>query len=98
MSFITGLTAEVEVCFSEGDKEVKQGGEVWLRKFLETLPTRVDFTERGANDDEQHADASFAAPNGFQVNSERLEHHNRVLAYQTKNSCDYTTALAAVPN
>ncbi|TXH98140.1 MAG: peptidase [Rheinheimera sp.] len=66
----------------------------WFRGFMQALPARVPFGERGAAEPE--ATASFAAPAGYTVNPDRLELHNKVLAYQAQHKCDYSTAVSAV--
>lgn len=66
----------------------------WFRGFMQGLPARVPFGERGAAEPE--STASFAAPAGYTVNQERLELHNKALAFQVQHKCDYSTAVAAV--
>lgn len=66
----------------------------WFRSFMQALPARIPFGERGAAAPE--GTASFAAPAGYTVNAERLELHNKALAYQAQHNCDYSTAINAV--
>ena len=97
VAFMAGLNERDTVSFANGDEKVEKTADKWLRDFLSALPARVDFAEHGANtDEEQTAHASFAAPSGYTVDKDRLALHNKVLAYQTKHKCDYTTALNAV--
>lgn len=97
VAFMEAQDDEAVVEFAEGDTTVKKPGSDWLNAFLEGLPARVDFAERGAaTDDEGHRDASFAAPAGYSVDADQLAIHNKAVAYQAKHQCDYTTAINAV--
>ena len=96
VSFMQGLAEEHSVSFADGEQAVEKTGQEFFREFLNGLPTRVDFAERGAVDDEDSTAASFSAPQGFSVDPERLALHNKALSYQAQHNCDYNTALAAV--
>ena len=84
-------TTRTVVEFAEGDTTVKKPGSDWLNSFLEGLPPRVDFNERGAQEEDDVATAQFAAPAGYSVDPEALAIHNKAVAYQAKHQCDYTT-------
>lgn len=81
--------------FGEGDDKKSAQPNEWLRMFLRGLPKQVDFAERsgGQADDKS---VSFAAPPGYTVDVERLELHNKALAYQAKHKTTYEAALVAV--
>lgn len=98
VGLLTALPAEVSVSFADGDgKTVNQvGGEV-LRDFLTKLPPRVNFAEHSAAEtEEQGGDASFAAPQGYAVDTAQMNLHKKAVAYQNKHECDYVTAVKAV--
>lgn len=97
VSFMSGLSGESTVSFAEGDETVEKPAEKWLRGFLKDLPERVDFAERGADDEEEvTAAASFAAPAGYTVDKDKLALHRKATSYAAKHDVDYDTALAAV--
>jgi len=98
VAFMEAQDAAGEVCFSSSDGEIKKPADTWLRDFLKALPERVDFSERGAGErtGDAVATASFAAPTGYAVDPERLELHQKALAYQAQHKCDYNAAVAAV--
>lgn len=96
VAFMASLTASDTVSFAAADGQNKQQPQAdWFRDFLTSLPPRVDFAERGAGSDETKV-AAFAAPAGYSVDAERLELHNKALAYQAQHKCDYNTAISAV--
>lgn len=97
VAFMTTLKDDQSFSFAEGDTTVEKTPDNWLRGFLQGLPERVDFAERGKGEDmQQQAAVSYAAPSGYTVDPDRLAVHNRALAYQQQHRCDYGTALAAV--
>ena len=96
VAFMEAQDDETVVEFAEGDTTVKKPGSDWLNSFLEGLPPRVDFNERGAAEEDGGATAQFAAPAGYSVDPDSLAIHNKALAYQAKHQCDYTTAINAV--
>jgi len=95
VAFMAHIPDDSVVSFAaeDGETTTPKSNE-WFRGFMQSLPARVPFGERGAAEPE--ATASFAAPAGYTVNAERLELHNKALAYQAQHKCDYSTALAAV--
>lgn len=97
VAFMAGLSDDDTVSFAEGGKTVETSREKWLRGFLEALPERVDFSERGDDEDQDvTSSASFAAPAGYSVNQDKLELHRKAEAYAAKHDVDYNTALSAV--
>lgn len=68
-----------------------------LKAALSAAPVVVDFSERGAPEDEHAAAvADFAAPDGYQADAAALDLHRRAQAYQAANKTDYLTAVKAV--
>ncbi|MCO1335364.1 hypothetical protein MO867_13580 [Microbulbifer sp. OS29] len=96
VALMAGLADTDALSFAEGDGTVEKSAPDFLRDFLYGLPTRVDFAERSAAEDETTQAASFAAPTGYSVNQDKLALHNKALSYQSQHKCDYNTALAAV--
>lgn len=98
VAFMAAQDEVAEVSFASADGEVKKPAQTWLRGFLQSLPQRVDFAERGADEERgaASATANFAAPTGFAVDPERLALHNKALAYQSQHKCDYNAALMAI--
>lgn len=97
VSFMKTVEASTTVSFAVGDEEVTKSANEWLKTFLKGLPDRVDFNEHSdAKDQQQESTTSFNAPAGYDVDSGQLVLHNKALAYQTKNNCDYITAIGAV--
>ena len=95
VSFMAHIPADSVVSFAaeDGSTTTPKTND-WFRSFMQALPARVPFGERGAAEPE--ATASFAAPAGYTVKAERLELHNKALAYQAQHKCDYSTAVSAV--
>ena len=95
VSFMAHIPADSVVSFAAEDGEMTTpNSKAWFQGFMQSLPARVPYGESGAADNT--VSASFAAPAGYQVNPERLELHNKALAYQAQHKCDYSTAIAAV--
>ncbi|WKE65066.1 peptidase [Gallaecimonas kandeliae] len=95
VAFMAHLDEASVVEFADGDQSVKKAGVEWFKGFLGSLPQQVDYAEHGATQDE-HKPASFAAPQGYSVDPDRLALHNKALAYQVQHQCDYNTAINAV--
>ncbi len=92
LDFMAGQETVVE--FGEGD--AKQPLVDGLKAFLTALPKQVEFSEvakaEGAGDT-----LEFAAPGGYAVDADRLEIHNKALAYQAAHpNTSYQTAVNAV--
>lgn len=98
VALLGALPADQEVSFADGDgKTVSQASADVLRNFLSNLPPRVDFAEHSAAEhEEQHSDASFAAPNGYTVDAKQLELHNKITAHAEKHNISYAQAAAVV--
>jgi len=95
VAFMAHIPADSVVSFAAEDGEMTTpNSKAWFQGFMQSLPARVPYGESGAADNT--ASASFAAPAGYQVNPERLELHNKALAYQAQHKCDYSTAINAV--
>lgn len=95
VSLLVALPADASIEFGEGEKAVKQPTLDWLKGYFAAQPKLVSFGEAGA-DRTGAATVEFAAPPGYQVDRDRLEIHNKALAYQAKNKVDYVTAVRAV--
>jgi hypothetical protein len=92
LDFMAGQETVVE--FGEGD--AKQPLVEGFKTFLQALTKQVEFSElvkpEGAGET-----VEFAAPGGYTVDAERLETHNKALAYQAKHpNTPYQTAVNAV--
>lgn len=86
--------AEGTLEFAEGRKEAPI--EV-LRKFIAATPKQVEFREIAGAERDEAGTASFAAPPGYHVDSERLEIHAKAIAWQKAHpNTDYLAAVAAV--
>lgn len=88
--------ASLEFTEEGGAKTAKPGLEA-MKEMLAASPKLVDFTERATGDPAATGTLTFAAPQGFTVDAEQLELHNKALAYQqTHQGVDYITAVTAV--
>lgn len=68
-----------------------------LKAALQAAPPVVDFAEHSAADKGAGAGtASFAAPDGYQVDAKSLDIHTRALAYQREHKLTYAEAVDAV--
>lgn len=92
MDFMAGQETVVE--FGEGDakKPLVDG----FKEFLQALPKQVEFGELAKAEGEGET-VEFAAPGGYSVDADRLEIHNKALAYQAAHpNTTYQTAVNAV--
>lgn len=97
VAVLTGIAADHSVSFADGEgKTVSQDAGEVLRGFLNNLPPRVDFAEHSAAEHEEQVDASFAAPNGYTVDAQQLELHNKITAHAEKHKLTYAQAAAVV--
>lgn len=95
-AYLAGPDEAGAIEFAEGDDTVKKPAAEWLLAFLQSLPAQVDFSERGAPEDE-FAQVAFAAPDGYQVEPAAMDLHRRAVAYQQANAgTDYLAAVKAV--
>jgi len=96
VSFMTALGAEIVVEFAEAGQSAKVPGLDFLKDFLGRMPKQVEFGEVAGGAMSGGSDSSFAGPQGTTVDPARLEIHNKAVAFQEKNGCDYMTAVRAV--
>ncbi len=85
----------VEFAAADGSTETVNLFERW-NQFLGQLPVRVDTGERAAASAEAGSTAAtFSAPAGYRIDSDRLELHNKALAYQAAHpGASYEQAVA----
>lgn len=82
--------------FGEGDGAATDAPLVRLEGLLKALPKRVEFGEIAKPETGKVA-VEFSAPAGHGVDAERLDLHQKALAYQAANAgTDYMTAVKAV--
>lgn len=69
-----------------------------LKAVLAAQPVQIDFAERSADTSaaRRPAGASFAAPQGMEVDAASLDVHNRALVYAETHKVDYLAAVAAI--
>lgn len=91
------LAAQAQpVEFGEGDGAATDAPLVRLEGLLKALPKRVEFGEI-AKPETGNLAVEFSAPAGHGVDAERLDLHQKALAYQAANAgTDYMTAVKAV--
>ncbi|MDB5802273.1 MAG: peptidase [Rhodocyclales bacterium] len=95
---LDALGAGESLSFGEGDQ--KKPLVDAFKDMLTSLPKQVEFSESAGKDragDSTSGTVSFAAPEGFTVDTARMAHHNRVLEHQRKHNVTYDAALSAVP-
>lgn len=81
----------------EGGGKTSKAALQSMKDMLAASPKLVDFTERATGDPAATGTLTFAAPQGFTVDAEQLELHNKALAYQQAHQgVDYITAVTAV--
>lgn len=87
--------AVVEFAEENGAKTSKSALQT-MKDMLTASPKLVDFSER-ATGDLDGGSVSFAAPQGYTADPERLELHGKAVAFQAAHpGTDYATALTAV--
>lgn len=99
VSFMASLNGAdtVEFAAPVDGKPTKTTGRDQFRAILAALPKLVDFSALPASTDTDTDTASFAAPQGYQVDKDRLALHEKVLVHQAKHpGITYDAALAAV--
>ncbi|MDD9911649.1 MAG: hypothetical protein OXR68_04015 [Alphaproteobacteria bacterium] len=88
---------ESNVCFGEGKEATENTPLGFFREFISKLPTKVEFAEIAKNEGTgSQGVASFAAPNGYQVDPERLELLKKAEAYAAKHNTSLDEALNKV--
>ena len=98
VAVLAALPTDQEVSFADGDgKTVTQPTADVLRDFLSKLPARVDFAEHSAREeDDSQETSSFAAPDGFTADAERMELHKKIQAHADKHKLSYAEAARVV--
>lgn len=86
---------EGPVEFGEGDAKKSETPLALYKAQLSAAPKLVDFEEKGKSD-VQDGVANFSAPSGYMVDQDRLELHNKALAYAEANNVSYEVALTKV--
>lgn len=94
LDFVADQEQVVE--FAEGDS--KKPLATALQDALKAAPKLIEFGEKSADKgaQEKAAAASFAAPQGMEVDAASLDVHQRALAYAETHKVDYLTAVAAI--
>lgn len=90
-------TSADTVSFAE-DGEMHTSTPLALFKgLLQDLPNQVEYAELSkAADTDPTGVVNFAAPHGFDVDSDTLRTHQKAVAYQRTHNVDYVTAVQAV--
>lgn len=97
IGFMDSLADGELVSFAERDgKRAVVGQRESFKRFLEELPTVVEFRELSRDVGDEDGAGGFAAPSGHAVPTDRLELHCRAVAYQQQHKVDYATAVRAV--
>lgn len=98
IAIMTAVPAGTEASFGEGDAAVKGDPAALLKGLIEKLPARVTFGEiaRPENAGAAAPAAGVSLPPGARVDSERLELHNKAVAYAEANKVDYAIAASIV--
>ena len=97
--FSTLAAADVaELSFADGDgKTITSNPVETLKSILSDAPKAVEFGQIVGEDAISPSSVSFAAADGSSVDQERLEIHNKALAFQTQNpGTEYLDAVRAV--
>lgn len=94
LDFVADQEQVVE--FAEGD--TRKPLATALQDALKAAPKLIEFGEKSADKSAQEkaATASFAAPQGMEVDAASLDVHNRALVYAETHKVDYLTAVAAI--
>lgn len=100
VAFMDAMPVDLTVELAEGDSgtKTKLDATGWLRSFIAGLPAQVEFGEHvHADDHAQEGVLSFAAAQGYSVDTGRLSLHRKAIAYQHAHpETDYLTAVRAV--
>ena len=97
LDFVAGQEQVVE--FATGDAgDAKKPLATALQDALKAAPKLIEFGEKSADTgaQEKATAASFAAPQGMEVDAASLDVHNRALVYAETHKVDYLTAVAAI--
>jgi hypothetical protein len=91
------VSSAVVAFAEENGGKVEKSALQTMKDMLTTSPKLVDFSERAVGDLDAGGSASFAAPQGYTADPERLELHGKAVAFQAAHpGTDYATALVAV--
>lgn len=99
---LLALPAGTTIDFAEADGQAakKTAAADVLRSVLSDLPKAIDFSEKSGDPNRGGVEAGtvdFAAPAGEKVDPQRLEIHNKALAYQRQHpNTAYLAAVKAV--
>ncbi len=96
LAFMEAIGQADTVEFGEGDDKQTTDPVAWFKEFVERLPNQVEFGEVTQPADDQEKTVSFAAPQGYQVDANQMELHQKAVAYSEKNGVGYEVALNAV--
>lgn len=78
-----------------GEGETKQPLSTALKAVFEALPKQVEFGEHGTGNQDVNT-VAFAAPTGFSVSADKLDLHNKAVAFAETNKVSYEVALTKV--
>lgn len=96
VAFLDTLPEGTVVEFGEGDAKTSQAPADWFKAYLTAQPKVVEFAELAGTGADDVQVVEFAAPSGYTADRERLELHQKALAYQSAHNCDYAAAVKAV--
>lgn len=97
IELLLALPTDKPLAFGEGDDAIEAPAPDLLRGFLDSLPPRMDFSEKSRADDSEAGAASFAAPIGTVVDAGQLELHRKARAYQAEHAgVSFAAAYKAV--
>lgn len=99
VAVLTARSVGDSVAFGEGEDKFEGTASAWLRKFLETLPKQVEFSELAAAEaSPAQAAGAIKVPRGYTVRPEKAALHFKAVAFAEANSVDYVTAVQSVQN
>jgi len=99
LEFMVSLAAEpaeFEFAGADGKSNSKTDQLAWFREFVKALPKQVRIGKREDDDPAQPKRASFSAPAGTVVDSDRLSLHEKALDYARQHNTTYLAAVQAV--
>lgn len=97
VAFMASAEADQPLQFGEGASQTKTSARDFLTGFLKDLPESVNYGEvSGANKGEPGEAPAVRVPHGYEVDPDKVRVHQKALAYQERNQCDYITAVQAV--
>lgn len=90
LEFMEGLDDSELVAFAEGE-EMTQAD--WFLDYLSKQPEVVPMDETDMSDDPGTSSPSFTAPEGYAVDPDALNTHNRAIEIQQERNISYLEAL-----